>query len=111
MSWKYWGVALVAVIMITICLAGSSYGGVCVADDPKVKVLVQAASSAVVVIDGRPVTLDSAGKGEHAVDVSHELEGPADAIVPFERKLPYAVTLAGGGAHQGDVTLRFGILE
>jgi hypothetical protein len=79
-------------------------------DPPKVKVLVQAASSAVVVIDGRPVTLDAAGKGDHAVDVSRELEGPADAIVPFERKLPYAVTLAGGGAHQGDVTLRFGIV-
>ena len=79
-------------------------------DPPKVKVLVQATPSAVVVIDGRPVALDAAGKGEHAVDVSRELEGPADTVVPFERKLPYAVTLAGGAAHQGDVTLRFGIV-
>jgi hypothetical protein len=79
-------------------------------DPPKVKVLVQAAPSAVVVVDGRPVALDRAGKGEHAIDVSHELEGPADTIVPFERKLPYAVTLPGGGAHQGDVMLRFGIV-
>src|SRR4029078_2550219 len=56
-------------------------------DPPKVKVLVQAASNAVVVIDGRPVTLDAAGKGEHAVDVSHELEGPADALVPVAREV------------------------
>jgi hypothetical protein len=79
-------------------------------DPPKVKVAVQATPGAAAVVDGRPVTLDASGKGEHAIDVSRDLEGPADAILPFERKLPYAVTPPGGAAHQGEVTLRFGIV-
>lgn len=79
-------------------------------DPPRVKVLVQAVQGAAVVVDGHAVTLDATGKGEYAVDVSRELEGPADTVAPFERKLPYTVTLPGSAAHTGDVTLRFGIV-
>lgn len=78
-------------------------------DPPKVKVAIQALPGAAAVVDGRPVVLDATGKGEHSVDVSKELEGPADTILPFERKLPYAITPSGGATRQGEVTLRFGI--
>ncbi len=79
-------------------------------DPPKLKVAVQAVPGAAVVVDGHAVTLDAIGKGEYSVDVSHDLEGPADTILPFERKFPYTVTPPGGAAQQGDVTLRFGIV-
>jgi hypothetical protein len=79
-------------------------------DPPKLKVAVQATPGAAAVVDGRPVTLDATGKGEYSLDVSKELEGPADAIVPFEKKLPYVITPAGGEPKKGDVSLRFGIV-
>jgi hypothetical protein len=79
-------------------------------DPPKIKVAIQTAPGAAAVVDGRPVTLDTFGKGEYAVDVSKDLEGPADNILPFEKKLPYVVTPSGGEPRKGEVTLRFGIV-
>ncbi len=79
-------------------------------DPPKLKVLVQAIPGSAAVVDGRPVPLDASGKGEHTIDVSKELEGAADAILPFEKKLPYVVTPSGGEPRRGEVTLRFGIV-
>jgi hypothetical protein len=79
-------------------------------DPPKLKVAVQAAPGAAAVVDGRPVTLDATGKGEYALDVSKDLEGPADTIVPFEKKLPYVITPNGGEPKKGEVALRFGIV-
>jgi hypothetical protein len=79
-------------------------------DPPKVKVAVQAVPGSAVVVDGQPVQLDPTGKGEHSLDVSHDLDGPAETIQPFERKLPYTVTPPGAEARSGEVTLRFGIV-
>jgi hypothetical protein len=79
-------------------------------DPPKVKVLVQAVAGATAVVDGKPLALDAIGKGEYAAEVAHELEGPADTILPFERKLPYSIALPGVEPRQGEVTLRFGIV-
>jgi hypothetical protein len=79
-------------------------------DPPKVKVLVQAVAGATAVVDGKPLALDAGGKGEYAADVARELEGPADTILPFERKLPYSIALPGAEPRQGEVTLRFGIV-
>jgi hypothetical protein len=78
-------------------------------DPPKVKVLVQAAAGATAVVDGKPLALDANGRGEYAAEVARDLEGPADSILPFERKLPYSIALPGGQPRQGEVTLRFGI--
>jgi hypothetical protein len=79
-------------------------------DPPKLKVAVQTTPGSAAVVDGKPVTLDATGKGEHVVDVSKELEGPADTILPFEKKLPYVITPTGGEPKKGEVTLRFGIV-
>ncbi len=79
-------------------------------DPPKLKVAVQATPGAAAVVDGRSVTLDATGKGEYSLDVSKELEGPADTILPFEKKLPYVITEPGSEPKKGDVTLRFGIV-
>jgi len=79
-------------------------------DPPRLKVLVQAAPGGAAVVDGNAVALDPAGKGEHVVDVGRELEGPADGVVPFERKLPFSITPPGGVTRNGEVTLRFGIV-
>jgi hypothetical protein len=77
-------------------------------DPPKLKVAVEAQPGSAVVVDGHAVALDASGKGEYSLDVSKELEGPADTILPFERKLPYSIS-QGGTEHPGEVTLRFGI--
>ena len=58
------------------------------------------------IIDGHAVALDPSGKGELAIDVSRDLEGPADAILPFERKLPYTITQPG--SRRGLATSRCG---
>jgi hypothetical protein len=79
-------------------------------DPPKARVVVHAIAGTAVVVDGRPVALDASGQGEHVLDIGSELEGPADTLVPFERRLPYTVTPAGGQPEQGEVTLRFGIV-
>ena len=79
-------------------------------DPPKLKVAVQAIPGAAAVVDGHAVALDATGKGEYSLDVSKELEGPADSIVPFEKKLPYVITPSGGTPKKGEVTLRFGIV-
>lgn len=79
-------------------------------DPPKLKVAVQAMPGSSAIVDGRAVPLDATGKGEHSVDVSKELEGPADTILPFEKKLPYVVTPPNSEPHKGEVTLRFGIV-
>jgi hypothetical protein len=80
------------------------------ADPPRVKVLVQAAAGSAAVIEGKAVALDATGQGEHLVDVSRELEGPADGVVPFERKLAFSITPPGGSPRAGDVAIRFGIV-
>jgi hypothetical protein len=79
-------------------------------DPPKVKVAVEAVPGASAIVDGHAVTIDASGKGEYGIDVARDLEGPADDIRPFERKLPYTVSLPGGGPRQGEVTIRFGIV-
>lgn len=78
-------------------------------DPPKAKVLVDAVAGTAVVVDGHPITLDASGKGNYAIDVSHDVDGPADTVVPFERQIPYTLTEAGKPPHQGQVILKFGI--
>jgi hypothetical protein len=78
-------------------------------DPPKAKVLIDAVAGTAVVVDGHPITLDASGKGNYSIDVSHDVDGPADTVVPFERQIPYTLTEAGKPPHQGQVILKFGI--
>jgi hypothetical protein len=78
-------------------------------DPPKAKVLVEAVPGTAVVVDGHSMALDSAGKAEYPIDVSKEIQGPSDTVVPFERQVPYVVTETGKPPHQGIVDIRFGI--
>ena len=78
-------------------------------DVPKAKVIVDAVQGTGVVVDGHSIALDGSGKGEYAIDVGHEIEGPSDVVVPFERKVPYTIAETGQPPHQGEVTIRFGI--
>jgi hypothetical protein len=75
-----------------------------------VKVVAEATPGAAVVVDGHALALDPSGKGEYPIDVSHEIDGPADVVIPFERRVPYTVTPKGGAPHSGQVTLKFGIV-
>lgn len=79
-------------------------------EHPNARVIAEAAAGTAVVVDGHALSLDASGKAEYPVDVSHDIEGPADAVVPFERQVPYTVTPHGGKPHEGQVTLKFGIV-
>lgn len=79
-------------------------------DPASAKVVAEAVPGSAVVVDGHALALDAGGRAECAVDVSHDLEGPSDTVAPFERRIPYTVTPPGGKPHQGQVTLKFGIV-
>jgi hypothetical protein len=79
-------------------------------ETPSAKVVAEATQGAAVLVDGHALVLDAHGKAEYPVDVSHEIDGPADAVTMFEKRLPYTVTAPGGKPHTGQVTLKFGIV-
>lgn len=79
-------------------------------EQPNAKVVAEAAQGAAVVVDGHALTLDASGRAEYAFDISHDIEGPADNVSTFEKRLPYSVTPRGGAPHAGQVTLKFGIV-
>jgi hypothetical protein len=79
------------------------------ADPPKLRIALEAVPGAAVVVDGRALALDGEGRGHHEIDVTADLHGPKDAVVPLERTVPYAVKTPDGAAHEGAVTARIGI--
>jgi hypothetical protein len=79
-------------------------------EPPSAKVVAEAAQGTAVLVDGHALTLDANGRAEYPIDVSHEIDGPADAVTTFEKRLPYTVTPLGGKPHAGQVTLKFGIV-
>lgn len=78
-------------------------------DPPIVSVVAEAVPGAAAIVDGAVVPLDASGRGERSFELRKELEGPSDTIVPFEKRVPYTITVAGT-AHRGEVLLRFGIV-
>jgi hypothetical protein len=72
-------------------------------------VRVEALAGTDVKVDGKPVTLDAAGEGTYAVDISTETDGPADELRMIDRVIPYAITPRTGDAQVGKLTVRVGI--
>lgn len=77
---------------------------------PELRVVVEALRQSAVVIDGRAIDLDGAGKGTHRVDVTEELTGPSPSVVPLERSIPYTITTPGAAAQTGTVRLKIGVV-
>jgi hypothetical protein len=80
------------------------------AKPPVVKVRVAAAPGTVVTVDGKPLTLDGAGKGTYALDVTSDTEGATEDVRVIDKKIPYTVTLKGGVAQSGTVSARIAVV-
>jgi hypothetical protein len=76
---------------------------------PKVGVRVEALPTSGVVVDGKPLALDAAGKGRIELDVQKDLTGDDPQVKTLERKVSYSITPPGGTPHAGEVSIRLGI--
>jgi hypothetical protein len=77
---------------------------------PAVQVLVEALPGTVVSVQGKPATLDAAGKGSVRVDVADKLrELPLEAR-SFEQEIPYTIAPQGGSPESGKLSVRIGIV-
>jgi hypothetical protein len=77
---------------------------------PQLRVLVEAVKEAAVVVDGRAIALDDAGKGAHAIDVSAELTGAELSVTTLERLVPYTITTPAAGVESGSIQLKIGVV-
>ncbi len=75
------------------------------ASRPKFDVNVEAVPDTVVVVDGKPVKLDSSGKGRVEIDVTKDLTGPKAKMSKLVRAVPYSATASGMEKEEGAVTL------
>ncbi len=76
---------------------------------PVITVRVGATPGSDVTVDGRPLALDTTGRGAYALDVSADTEGPADDLRVIDRKIPYAVTSKGAPPETGVVAARVAV--
>jgi hypothetical protein len=76
---------------------------------PKVSVRVEALPTSGVVVDGKPLALDAAGKGRIELDVQKDLTGDDPQVKTLERKVSYSITPPGGTPQAGEVSIRLGI--
>lgn len=75
-----------------------------------ITVRVEALPGTAVTIDGAPVTLDDAGKGAHAIDVSREIEGPSDDQKAIEKKIAFTIRPKDASAPEdGQLVVRAGV--
>jgi len=79
------------------------------APTPELRVLVNALPGSVVTVDNKPLSLNAAGEGSYAIDVSALVTGFDPNVKSLERQVPYAVTPPTGTTQQGTVTLQTGI--
>ncbi|MBX3230207.1 MAG: hypothetical protein KIT84_24755 [Labilithrix sp.] len=78
---------------------------------PTVTVRVEATPGAEVTVDGKPTTLDDAGKGFYALDMSEEALGPSDEQTAIDRKIPFTVKRKGSASPEaGELTVRAAIV-
>jgi hypothetical protein len=80
------------------------------AKPPVITVRVAAGAGADVTVDGKPLALDSSGKGSYAVDVTSETEGPSPEVRLIDRKIAYVVTLKGGKPESGSLAARIAVV-
>lgn len=85
---------------------------------PKVSVRVEALTGSGVVVDGKPITLESqttgqivapSGKARVDLDVEKDLTGDEPQVKTLERKVLYSITPPGGAPQAGEVSIRLGI--
>jgi hypothetical protein len=76
---------------------------------PELRVLVSALPGSVVTVDNKPLSLNAAGEGSYAIDVSALVTGFDPNVKSLERRVPYAVTPPTGTTQEGSVTLQTGI--
>lgn len=81
------------------------------AASPAITVLVEAAPGTEVVVDDRPVVLDTAGRGTQSVDVSAEVSGPSDDAKAIDRKIAFAIKPKGAPAPEtGELVVRAAVV-
>ena len=76
------------------------------APTPSIVIRVETLPGSDVTLDGRPVTLDSAGVGSYAIDETSATEGPADESHVVAVDVPYVVVPKGAAAEKGSVSAR-----
>ncbi|MCW5831762.1 MAG: hypothetical protein KIS78_04820, partial [Labilithrix sp.] len=75
-----------------------------------VTVRVEALAGTEVTVDGKPVALDDAGKGSHAIDVTSEVEGTSVEQTAIDRKIPFTIKPKGRtAAEDGQLVVRAGV--
>jgi hypothetical protein len=79
------------------------------AEHPVLRIAVDGAPLAKMVIDGKPLDLGPDGKGKYEIDVTAECTGLADDAKTLERSVSYSVASGSGTAEQGVVGLRVAI--
>lgn len=75
---------------------------------PALKIVVEAAPGATVILDGKPFPLDAKGKGVLPIDLTAECTGMADETRTIEKNIPYEVTIKNR-TEKGSVAARVGV--
>ena len=77
---------------------------------PQITVRVQALPGTEVEVDGKPLALDASGAGAYAIDVSSEIEGPADDVKVIDRTIAYSVRTKAGAVEKATIHARVGVV-
>jgi hypothetical protein len=77
---------------------------------PKLAVQVDARPEVGVIVDGHSLDASATGARRYEIDVHDALTGPAAETVPLVRRVPYAITNAGGAVTRGELELRADIV-
>ena len=78
-------------------------------DRPQLRIAIEGAPMASMMIDGKPLALGADGKGQYDVDVTQDCTGFADDTKSIERAIPYSVVGSSGAAEQGVVNVRVAV--
>jgi hypothetical protein len=80
-----------------------------VGDQPRVTLDIHALPGSNVNIGGNAVSLDTAGRGQIAIDVAERLTGPATEVVSFEQAIAYAIQPPSGKSYSGELMVKIGV--
>lgn len=76
---------------------------------PLLRIAIEGAPMASMLIDGKPLTLGTDGKGLYDIDVTADCTGLADDAKSIERAIPYSVVGSTGASEQGVVNVRVAV--
>jgi hypothetical protein len=84
------------------------------AKPPTILVRVAAAPGSEVTVDKKPLTLDAAGTGSYAIDVSADTDGPTEDVRLIDRRIDYTISAPAGAKgvppSSGQVTARVAVV-